>query len=130
MKHQVLFSLKDKSKKLECCLLQFLFGGLRVNKNFQGNIFPTYYFRGNLVAHKTFHRYIVRAKRGTAQGSRDSTGNAPKSAGATLRRYNEAALTQVSSFHLSHYMTKQQSGMCKPIAKTLSRWVDTQGPKL
>ena len=54
-------------------------------------------FRGNLVVHKTFHRYVVRAKRGTAQGSRDSQGgNAPKSAGATLRRYNEAALTQVS----------------------------------
>ena len=30
MKHQVLFSLKDKSKKLKCCLLQFLFGALRV----------------------------------------------------------------------------------------------------
>ena len=38
----------------------------------------------------------MRAKRGTAQGSRDAQGgNAPKSAGATLRRYNEAALTQV-----------------------------------
>ena len=49
------------------------------------------------MVHKTFHRYVVRAKRGTAQGSRDSQGNAPKSAGATLRRYNEAALTQVSS---------------------------------
>ena len=24
------FSLKDKSKKLKCCLLQFLFGTLRV----------------------------------------------------------------------------------------------------
>ena len=48
------------------------------------------------MVHKTFHRYVVRAKRGTAQGSRDSQGNAPKSAGATLRRYNEAALTQVS----------------------------------
>ena len=30
MKHQVLFSLKDKSKKLKCRLLQFLFGALRV----------------------------------------------------------------------------------------------------
>ena len=29
MKHQALFSLKDKSKKLKCCLLQFLFGALR-----------------------------------------------------------------------------------------------------
>ena len=32
MKNQALFSLKDKSKKLKCCLLQFLFGALRVNK--------------------------------------------------------------------------------------------------
>ena len=32
MKNQALFSLKDNfSKKLKCCLLQFLFGALRVN---------------------------------------------------------------------------------------------------
>ena len=30
MKNQALFSLKDKSKKLKCPLLQFLFGALRV----------------------------------------------------------------------------------------------------
>ena len=30
MKNQVLFSSKDKSKNLKCCLLQFLFGPLRV----------------------------------------------------------------------------------------------------
>ena len=30
MKKQALFSLKDKSKKLKCRLLQFLFGALRV----------------------------------------------------------------------------------------------------
>ena len=30
MKNQALFSAKDKSKKLKCCLLQFLFGILRV----------------------------------------------------------------------------------------------------
>ena len=33
MKNQALFSLKDKSKKLKCCLLQILFGSLRVNTN-------------------------------------------------------------------------------------------------
>ena len=32
MKNQALFSLEDKSKKLKCCLLQFLFGTLRVNR--------------------------------------------------------------------------------------------------
>ena len=31
MKNQGLFSSKDKSKKLKCRLLQFLFGALRVN---------------------------------------------------------------------------------------------------
>ena len=30
MKNQALFSLNDKSKKLKCPLLQFLFGALRV----------------------------------------------------------------------------------------------------
>ena len=30
MKNQALFSSKDKSKKLKYCLLQFLFGALRV----------------------------------------------------------------------------------------------------
>ena len=29
MKNQALFSSKDKSKKLKCCLLQFLFGALK-----------------------------------------------------------------------------------------------------
>ena len=32
MKNQVLFSSKDKSKKLKCCLLQFLFGALGVKQ--------------------------------------------------------------------------------------------------
>ena len=32
MKNQALFSSKDKSKKLKCCLLQFLLGALRVNR--------------------------------------------------------------------------------------------------
>ena len=31
MKNQALFSSKDKSKKIKCRLLQFLFGALRVN---------------------------------------------------------------------------------------------------
>ena len=31
MKNQALFSSKDKSKKLKCRLLQFLFGALRVS---------------------------------------------------------------------------------------------------
>ena len=32
MKNQALFASKDKSKKLKCHLLQFLFGSLRVKQ--------------------------------------------------------------------------------------------------
>ena len=32
MKNKALFSSKDKSKKLKCCLLEFLFGVLRVKE--------------------------------------------------------------------------------------------------
>ncbi|XP_066201870.1 tRNA endonuclease ANKZF1 [Saccopteryx leptura] len=50
-------------------------------------------FQGReVVTHKTFHRYTVRAKHGTAQGLRDARGGASRSAGAHLRRYNEATL--------------------------------------
>ncbi|XP_064183580.1 tRNA endonuclease ANKZF1 [Anguilla rostrata] len=62
-----------------------------------GGHFAGAVFQGKeVLQHKTFHRYTVRAKRGTAQGLRDSQsrGNAPKSAGATLRRYNEAMLVK------------------------------------
>ena len=34
MKHQALFSSKDKKEKIKCRLLQFLFGALRVNSIF------------------------------------------------------------------------------------------------
>ena len=33
MKNQALFSLKHNSKKLKCCLRQFLFGALRINES-------------------------------------------------------------------------------------------------
>ncbi|ELU10697.1 hypothetical protein CAPTEDRAFT_99754 [Capitella teleta] len=60
-----------------------------------GGHFAAAIFEGDeVIAHKTFHRYVVRAKRGTVQSARDQKGNAPKSGGATLRRYNEAALNQ------------------------------------
>ena len=52
--------------------------------------------RSEVIEHKTFHRYVVRAKGGTVQSVRDNAGNAPKSGGASLRRYNEAALNNVS----------------------------------
>ncbi|XP_077129231.1 tRNA endonuclease ANKZF1 [Ranitomeya variabilis] len=45
-----------------------------------------------VIKHKTFHRYTVRAKRGTAQSVHDSQNHVARSAGAALRRYNQAAL--------------------------------------
>uniref|UniRef100_F6WVX7 VLRF1 domain-containing protein n=1 Tax=Ciona intestinalis TaxID=7719 RepID=F6WVX7_CIOIN len=54
-------------------------------------------FEGSKVAaHKTFHRYIVRAKRGTVQSSNDAANrnSTAKSAGASLRRHNEQVLEE------------------------------------
>ncbi|CAD1469810.1 unnamed protein product, partial [Heterotrigona itama] len=48
---------------------------------------------GEPIVHKTFHSYTVRAKQGFAQSSRTVTNHA-KSAGASLRRYNEVSLLQ------------------------------------
>ena len=44
------------------------------------------------IQHKSFHRYVVRAKAGGKQSDKDATGKFAKSAGSRLRRYNEAAL--------------------------------------
>lgn len=57
---------------------------------------------GEAILHKTFHSYTVRAKQGFTQSSR-TNGNHAKSAGASLRRYNEASLIQV---HLYKKVTK------------------------
>ncbi|WCJ22821.1 Ankyrin repeat and zinc finger domain-containing protein 1 [Euphorbia peplus] len=58
-----------------------------------GGHFAGCVFDGNsAVAHKTFHRYVVRAKAGKMQSSKDAGGRAAHSAGASLRRYNELAL--------------------------------------
>jgi len=46
----------------------------------------------HVVAHRTFHRYVVRAKQGGRQGTKDATGKSIKSAGSALRRANEQAL--------------------------------------
>ncbi|CAB3374684.1 Hypothetical predicted protein [Cloeon dipterum] len=62
-----------------------------------GGHFAAAIFDGNkTVLHKTFHSYTVRAKQGGSQSARDgkSGTNHPKSAGASLRRYNEQALRQ------------------------------------
>lgn len=62
---------------------------------------PSLLCSSQVQEHKTFHRYTVRARRGTAQSLRDgqTPGSAPRSAGASLRRYNEAALFKVRTDH-------------------------------
>uniref|UniRef100_A0A673CHL4 VLRF1 domain-containing protein n=1 Tax=Sphaeramia orbicularis TaxID=375764 RepID=A0A673CHL4_9TELE len=79
-------ALKSISKKTVWVILM-TGGGHFAGAVFQGK---------DVIQHKTFHRYTVRAKRGTAQGLRDSQNrsHAPKSAGAALRRHNEAALVK------------------------------------
>ncbi|KAG5852501.1 hypothetical protein ANANG_G00063100 [Anguilla anguilla] len=80
-----------------------------------GGHFAGAVFRKEVLQHKTFHRYTVRAKRGTAQGLRDSQsrGNAPKSAGATLRRYNEAMLVK----DVQDLLETSSSGRAAPLDK-------------
>nr|GEX48491.1 ankyrin repeat and zinc finger domain-containing protein 1 [Tanacetum cinerariifolium] len=46
----------------------------------------------NVVAQKTFHRYVVRAKAGQKQSSEDARGKTAHSAGASVRRHNELVL--------------------------------------
>ncbi|KAL3536928.1 hypothetical protein ACH5RR_000294 [Cinchona calisaya] len=66
---------------------------LRVVLLARGGHFAGCVFDGNtVVAHKTFHRYVVRAKAGKKQSSKDASGRTVHSAGASLRRYNELAL--------------------------------------
>lgn len=66
-----------------CCVVLMASAGHFAGAIFQGR---------EVVTHKTFHRYTVRAKRGTAQGLHDAQGRTSHSAGASLRRYNEATL--------------------------------------
>jgi len=64
-------------------------GGRKIRGSHDDNNMPG---APRVVAHKTYHRYVVRAKAGGRQSSEDKSGKAPKSAGSTLRRYNEQML--------------------------------------
>ncbi|XP_016420594.1 ankyrin repeat and zinc finger domain-containing protein 1 isoform X1 [Sinocyclocheilus rhinocerous] len=91
----VLQNKKDNEEDLVSSLLKISNNTIWVILMTGGGHFAGAVFKGKeIVQHKTFHRYTVRAKRGTAQGLRDSQNRShtPKSAGAALRRYNEAAL--------------------------------------
>ncbi|WJX82425.1 hypothetical protein P8452_65186 [Trifolium repens] len=66
---------------------------LRIVLLASGGHFAGCVFDGDaVVASKTFHRYVVRAKAGKKQSSKDASGRTVHSAGASLRRYNELAL--------------------------------------
>ncbi|XP_010544372.1 PREDICTED: ankyrin repeat and zinc finger domain-containing protein 1 [Tarenaya hassleriana] len=66
---------------------------LRIVLLVSGGHFAGSVFDGKtVVAHKTFHRYVVRAKAGKKQSTKDGSGGSIHSAGASLRRYNELAL--------------------------------------
>ncbi|PKU87001.1 ankyrin repeat and zinc finger domain-containing protein 1 [Dendrobium catenatum] len=66
---------------------------LRIVLLLSGGHFAGCVFDGNsIIAHKTFHRYVVRAKAGKKQSTKDAAGKAAHSAGSSLRRHNEAAL--------------------------------------
>lgn len=83
----VILSMFTNLPNASCWIILMTAGGHFAGAVFKGN---------DVLTHKTFHRYTVRAKRGTAQGARDAQqgGKQPKSAGASLRRHNEAALLQ------------------------------------
>ncbi|CAN1157769.1 Ankyrin repeat and zinc finger domain-containing protein 1 [Linum perenne] len=79
--------------------LKFLMEEPRDKRHFRimllasGGHFAGCVFDGSsVVVHKTFHRYVVRAKAGKKQSSKDGTGRAAHSAGASLRRHNELSL--------------------------------------
>eukprot|EP01119_Soliformovum_irregulare_P014473 TRINITY_DN3958_c1_g1_i1.p1 TRINITY_DN3958_c1_g1~~TRINITY_DN3958_c1_g1_i1.p1 ORF type:complete len:618 (+),score=224.98 TRINITY_DN3958_c1_g1_i1:21-1874(+) len=60
--------------------------------------------------HKTFHRYTVRKKQGGSQGSKDNqTGGRIKSAGSSIRRYNETRLREDIAAVLSEWKSNIDS---------------------
>ncbi|GBP47299.1 Ankyrin repeat and zinc finger domain-containing protein 1 [Eumeta japonica] len=59
-----------------------------------GHFAGAVYSGGAIAVHKTLHSYLVRRGQGQAQSTRDQHGNMPKSAGASLRRYNQAQFIQ------------------------------------
>ena len=59
--------------------------------------------------HKSFHRYVVRAKSGGKQSTKDATGKFARSAGSRLRRYNELALQKEVVETLNGLRDKLQS---------------------
>ncbi|CAH8250784.1 unnamed protein product [Arabidopsis lyrata] len=75
--------IRENTDDRKMCVVLLASGG-----HFAGTVFNG----KSVVAHKTFHRYVVRAKAGKKQSTKDGSGRSIHSAGASLRRYNELAL--------------------------------------
>lgn len=91
--------LPDFTKDARLKWAIFMLGG----GHFAGAIFD----KNQVVVHKTFHCYTVRAKQGGGQSAADNKSGSrhPKSAGASLRRYNEASLEQHVQDILANWKT-------------------------
>ncbi|CAH1178902.1 unnamed protein product [Phaedon cochleariae] len=79
--------------RLRCCHLNTKWTIVMV----AGGHFSAAIFQDNeILRHKSFHYYTVRAGQGGSQSTRDGKqgGSQPKSAGASLRRHNEQSLAQ------------------------------------
>jgi len=81
-------NFKDTCKSKDMKWLVLLCSGGR----FAGAVYsaPT----GKCIDHKTFHRYTIRKKQGGSQSTKDNQSGNKKSAGASMRRYNEKRLRE------------------------------------
>jgi hypothetical protein len=86
----------NRSRTFRCCHFQRV--RIEEKQNFLYYVIDWplcyFYFSEQVICHKTFHRYVVRAKRGTVQSQHDAKSHA-RSAGANIRRHHEAAFKDV-----------------------------------
>ncbi|TKR58048.1 hypothetical protein L596_030672 [Steinernema carpocapsae] len=78
-------ALGDVLDKKTTCAIFMLTGG---------HFAAAVYYGGDLIVHKTFHRYVVRAKQGGVQSVMDNRNGQAKSAGSNIRRQNEKLLKE------------------------------------
>lgn len=79
------------------------------------------------LAHKSLHRYVVRAKAGGKQSSQDASGRFARSAGARLRRHNEAALAAEAQAVLRGWGELLRSCAVVAVSAPSSNWQQLVG---